>query len=52
LICGRVEHREILRTALSEDVDSASVKAYLASMPDVGADQDFVFERDLPRDGP
>ncbi len=47
---AEAEHREILRTALSGDVDSASFKAFLASMPDVGADQDFAFERDLPRD--
>jgi hypothetical protein len=30
-------------------VERASFKAALASMPDVGADEDFEFERDLPR---
>lgn len=49
---AEAEHREILRSALSEDVDAASFKAFLASMPDVGADADFLFERDLPRDSP
>ncbi|MEX2546650.1 MAG: DNA-binding protein [Chloroflexota bacterium] len=47
---AEAEHREILRTALSADVDGAAFKAFLASMPDVGVDQDFAFERDLPRD--
>jgi plasmid stability protein len=46
---AEAEHREILRTALSEEADSASFKSFLASIPDVGTDQDFVFERDLPR---
>ncbi len=43
------EHREILRAALREDVERASFKAALGSMPDVGADEDFEFARDLPR---
>jgi hypothetical protein len=34
---------------LSEGVARASLKAALASMPDVGTDEDFEFERDLPR---
>ena len=46
---AEAEHREILRVALREDVERASFKAALASMPDVGADADFAFERDLPR---
>ncbi len=46
---AEAEHREILRAALRGDVDRASFKAALASMPDVGADEDFDFERDLPR---
>jgi plasmid stability protein len=46
---AEAEHREILRAALTEDADGASFKAFLASIPDVGADQDFVVERDLPR---
>ena len=46
---AEAEHREILRAALAEEADSASFKAFLASIPDVGVDQDFVVERDLPR---
>ncbi len=49
---AEAEHREILRTALSGDAEGASFKAFLASMPDVGSDEDFLMERDLPRDGP
>jgi antitoxin FitA len=49
---AEAEHREILRSALSGDVDDASFKAFLTSMPDVGADEDFVFERDFPRASP
>jgi len=47
---AEAEHREILRDALNEDVGQASFKTFLASMPDVGSDDDFVFERDLPRE--
>lgn len=46
---AEAEHREILRAVLREEVDRASFKAAIASMPDVGTDEDFVFERDLPR---
>jgi plasmid stability protein len=46
---AEAEHREILQAALREEVERASFKAALASMPDVGADEDFEFERDLPR---
>ncbi len=46
---AEAEHREILRAALGSDVDDASFKAFLAAMPDVGADEDFTFEHDLPR---
>ena len=46
---AEAEHREILRAALSEDLERASFKAALASMPDVGSDLDFRFVRDLPR---
>ncbi len=49
---AEAEHREILRTALRGDAEGASFKAFLASMPDVGSDEDFLRERDLPRDGP
>ncbi len=46
---AEAEHREILRAALREDLERGSFKAALASMPDVGADEDFEFERALPR---
>jgi plasmid stability protein len=46
---AEAEHREILQAALREDLERGSFKAALASMPDVGADEDFAFERDLPR---
>ncbi len=47
---AEAEHREILRAALAEEANMASFKTFLASMPDVGADEDFVVGRDLPRD--
>jgi plasmid stability protein len=47
---AEAEHREILRSVLSGEPGEASFKALLAEMPDVGADADFAFERDLPRD--
>ena len=47
---AEAEHREILRTALRADLDRASFKQALASMPDVGSDDDFAAARDLPRD--
>ena len=46
---AEAEHREILRVALSEELERGSFKAALASMPDVGADEDFEFDRDMPR---
>jgi plasmid stability protein len=46
---AEAEHREVLRAALREDMERASFKAALASMPDVGADEDSELERDLPR---
>jgi plasmid stability protein len=49
---AEAEHREILRAALAPDVERASFKQALASMPDVAADEDFAFDRDLPRDFP
>jgi plasmid stability protein len=45
-------HREILRGALEADLDRGDFKALLASMPDVGTDDDFMAERDLPRPMP
>jgi antitoxin FitA len=47
---AEAEHREILRMALAGDVERASFKRALASMPDVGTDDDFAVVRDLPRD--
>ena len=47
---AEAEHREILRDALSADMERASFKNALAGMPAVGSDDDFTFERDLPRD--
>ena len=49
---AEAEHREILRAALHGEVERASFKHALLSMPDVGADDDFAFVRDLPRDIP
>ena len=49
---AEAEHREILRAALRVDLERASFKHALASMPDVGNDADFMFARDLPRDVP
>jgi plasmid stability protein len=49
---AEAEHREILRAALRGDLERASFKQALASMPDVGSDDDFAFARDLPRDVP
>jgi antitoxin FitA len=46
---AEAEHREILRDALAGDMERASFKRALATMPDVGTDDDFIFERDLPR---
>jgi plasmid stability protein len=43
------EHRVILREALQAEMQAASFKVALASMPDVGRDDDFVMDRDLPR---
>lgn len=47
---AEAEHREVLRVALSSDLNDASFKAFLARMPDVGADDDFTFVRDMPRE--
>lgn len=49
---AEAEHREILRAALRGDLERASFKHALLSMPDVGTDDDFTFGRDLPRDVP
>ena len=47
---AEAEHREILRTALRGDLERTSFKQALASMPNVGSDDDFATVRDLPRD--
>jgi plasmid stability protein len=47
---AEAEHREILRTALKADGESASFKMLLAAIPYVGSDEDFAIERDLPRE--
>lgn len=49
---AEAEHREILRSALADESSAEAFKALLGSMPDVGLDDDFTFERDLPREVP
>lgn len=46
---AEAEHRSILRSALSGELEHGSFKAVLASMPNVGTDDDFAIPRDLPR---
>ena len=46
---AEAEHRAILTEALRPDAERASFKRFLGSIPDVGIDADFVFERDMPR---
>lgn len=46
---AEAEHRQILQQALGNDVEARSFKSFLASMPNVGTDSDFIVERDLPR---
>ena len=46
---AEAEHREILRSVLLADSDGKSFNDLLASMPDLGTDEDFVPERDVPR---
>jgi plasmid stability protein len=46
---AEAEHREILKAALQLEGADASFKDVIASMPDVGRDEDFVIARDLPR---
>jgi plasmid stability protein len=47
---AEAEHREILRQALAEEVPRPSFKEVLASMPDVGDDDDFASPRGAARD--
>lgn len=49
---AEAEHRSILGEALQAEIQAGSFKAALASMPDVGLDEDFALERDLPRPVP
>ena len=46
---AEAEHREILKAALQPEGVDASFKDVIASMPDVGWDEDFVIARDVPR---
>jgi antitoxin FitA len=49
-VSAEAEHRTILREALlSKQRKGASFKSALASLPDVGNDDDFSFERDVDR---
>ncbi len=47
---AEAEHRAILREVLSGEGESLSFEALLASMPDVGEDDELVPARDLSRD--
>lgn len=49
---AEAEHREILRGALLAEPSEGSFKDLLASMPDVGTDEDLNPARDLPRPMP
>jgi plasmid stability protein len=49
---AEAEHREILRAVLTDEIAAGSIKELLASMPNVGRDEDFAVERDLPRAAP
>ena len=49
---AEAEHREILREALTSDLQHSSFKRFLLEMPSVGEDEDFVAPRDLPREQP
>ncbi len=46
---AEAEHREILREALSSELQRPSFKLFLLDMPAVGEDEDFAAVRDLPR---
>jgi plasmid stability protein len=49
-VSAEAEHRAILRAALLTKANKgASFKRALTSLPDVGEDEDFTFERDLDR---
>ncbi len=46
---AEAEHRAILAEALTSEGPRTSFKEFLASMPDVGEDDELVPPRDLPR---
>jgi plasmid stability protein len=46
---AEAEHREILKAALQHEDGESSFKDLLATMPDLGDDDDFIVPRDLPR---
>jgi plasmid stability protein len=49
-VSAEAEHRTILREALQRKPrKSTTFKQHLAAMPDVGADDDFQFDRDRDR---
>jgi plasmid stability protein len=48
-VSAEAEHREILRSVLLRRTERPPLKDALTSMPDVGDDDDFIFERDLDR---
>lgn len=47
---AEAEHRAILQEALAGDMDRPAFKVFLASMPDLGTDEDLVPPRELPRE--
>jgi len=49
-VSAEAEHRKILRQALLGDQQPGRFKDALASMPDVGNDEDFSFDRDRDRE--
>lgn len=46
---AEAEHRDILRTALQSEGDTASFNSFLLEMPDVGEDSDFERLQDTGR---
>jgi len=48
-VSAEAEHRALLREALLGKVQAARFKQVLASMPDVGLDEDFAESRDQDR---
>jgi plasmid stability protein len=47
---AEAEHREILKAALLGPAAGRSLWDWLAAMPDVGEDEDFARQPDLPRE--